>query len=105
VIRESPSPKLTLTTVPVPVTLDGLHVLDFERHTYMALSRDGTYWHLIRPAQEGEWVVRQGLRAIGQLACTCDGGRTRGTCYQTARAEAYEAWMADEAFWAGAVPA
>jgi hypothetical protein len=97
---EAPNPNLTPTTVAVPVTLDGLHVLDYERHTYMALSRDGSYWHLVRPAQEGEYLVGTGRIQIGQLTCSCDSGRTRGTCYQTARAEAFEAWMAYEAFWA-----
>lgn len=91
-----------LRTVPVPVTDDGLHIVDYDRRTFMALSRDGTYWHLVYPAAPWEWIVREGRRQAGDLICTCEGGRTHGTCYQVKCVEAFEADCSDEARWAAA---
>lgn len=71
---------------------DNLVVLDEPRRLYAGLSRDGTYWHVVHPAQvdmvNAENAV---IRAVGQLICTCKGSAFRGTCYRVLEAEAFEA--------------
>ena len=64
---------------------------DPARRTWLALSRDGTYWHVVTPARDDDFIVRDGLRRAGELTCSCDGGRYRGTCYVVKAAEAAEA--------------
>lgn len=87
---------------------NGLVVLDADRRTYAGLSRDGTYWHLIQPASEAtvkalEYEDANGLRvqpvALGQLICTCAGGRFHRHCYRTEQAEAFERSRASEVDW------
>lgn len=64
---------------------------DPARQTFAAVSRDGSYYHLVHPAdptdirvrgwsRDGE-VVLEPKVAAGQLVCECPSGRVRGTCY------------------------
>lgn len=94
------------TTIPVPVTESGMAIWDYERRTYLRLNRAGTAWHIVRPATEHDQTVRDGKVQAGELTCVgCPGGLNKGRCYVSAEAEAYEAWMADEAFWGTSVAA
>lgn len=75
----------------------GLWVLDLDRRTYAALSRDGSYWHLIRPrraedAQAGAW------REVGVLMCNCAGAQRHGRCYRVEEAEKFERQLDDSAW-------
>lgn len=65
---------------------------DFGRRTFLALSRDGSYWHFVHPVAandlrvtglvEGDGTARfKPLTATGALVCECPGGRMRGACY------------------------
>lgn len=87
-------------TVAVPVTDSGLHILDQDRRTFMALSRDESYWHLIRPVRAEDPGVAEGNVREGDLTCSCLGGVYRGDCYRIRQAEAFEREMAEAAFWA-----
>jgi DNA (cytosine-5)-methyltransferase 1 len=71
---------------------DTLVILSASRRTYAALSRDGSYLHVVQPLQV-ELVAEDGtvLQRVGSLTCSCKGGQFRGACYQVARAEAFEA--------------
>lgn len=88
------------TVLTARVLANGIVVLDYDRSTYMALSREGDYWHQMRPGVASDWVVREGHRRVGQLICNCESGRVRGACYRVSQAEAYEAEQADERAWA-----
>lgn len=57
---------------------------------YAALSRDGTYAHLIRPARSTDLRVVEGRARVGDLMCDCIGSATHGRCYQQMNAEAFE---------------
>ena len=77
---------------------DTLFVIDGERRTYLGLSRDGTYWHVVAPAQvDVETEAGEILRPAGELACTCRGGTFHGHCYWLEQAVAHEAGRADQA--------
>lgn len=87
---------------------NGLVIFDEARRTYAALSRDGSYWHVIQPATEAtakafEYVGDDGLTVrpveSGQLICTCAGGRFHRHCYRLDQAEAFEASRAIEVDW------
>lgn len=78
---------------------NGLVVLDEARRLYVALSRDGSYYHVIQPATEVaaksfEYTSDEGLLvqpvAPGELICTCAGGRFHRHCYRTGQAETFE---------------
>jgi hypothetical protein len=71
-----------------------LIVFDASRRTYVGLSRDGSYWHVVRPTTRDD----RGVRAIEEpgrpttydppLVCSCP---ARKPCYRVAEAIAYEA--------------
>lgn len=72
---------------------------DLGRQTFVALSRDGTYYHVVAPANPGDVrVTGRYLRsdgdvgepkvAAGELVCNCKGGLVRGGCYVTDAAKA-----------------
>lgn len=61
------------------------------RRTWLALSKDGSYFHVVTPTPDDAQLIVDGLRRIGQLSCSCAGGRYRGSCYVTVAAEAIEA--------------
>jgi len=71
---------------------DMLVILSASRRTYAALSRDGSYVHVVQPravdlvAEDGTVIER-----IGELTCSCLGGLYRGTCWRTKQAAAFEA--------------
>ncbi len=60
---------------------------DPARRTWLALNRDRTAYHVVTPARPDDFIVRDGLRRAGELTCSCDGGRFRGTCYVVKAAE------------------
>lgn len=64
---------------------------DPARRTWLALNRGGDAYHVVTPAGPDDFIVRDGLRRAGELTCSCDGGRFRGTCYVAKAAEALEA--------------
>lgn len=74
-----------------------LIVFDPDRRTYVGLSRDGSYWHVIRPATKddaGVLRIRTPGRAdefIPPMVCSCPAGRRRKSCYRVDEALAYEA--------------
>ena len=76
---------------PIGPVDDALVVLDSNRRLYAGLSRDGSYWHVVQPAQV-DLVNADGAtaRSAGQLVCGCKGGAFRGTCYRVEEAEAFE---------------
>jgi len=87
---------------------DGLIVLDVDRRTYAALSRDESYWHLIQPASEPiargfDYVDANGLTvtpvAVGDLTCTCAGGRFKRHCYRIDQAKAFEQRLENDLRW------
>ncbi len=80
---------------PVPLEPDTLVIASAARREYLALSRDGTYVHHVRPARLDEPIVGDGLRVADELTCDCNGGRFRGTCYQVMNAELFERGQAD----------
>ncbi len=80
-----------LRPVIVHAAPNGLVVLDEDRRTYMAISRDGSYYHLIQAADAEHPLVRDQLARVGQLVCSCPGGRFRAQCYRLAQANAHEA--------------
>lgn len=86
---------------------NGLVVLDAERRTYMALSRDETYWHLIRPLRADDPAVtaENATARAGDLTCCCPGGAFRGNCYRLEQARAYELAQADGDWFGEAAPA
>lgn len=77
-------------TVTVPVTVDGLLILDVQERTYGGPSRSGKGWHLIQPARADHRLVRDGAIPVGALACTCEGGSFNGQCWRLEQARAYE---------------
>jgi len=71
---------------------DALTILDAGRRLYAALSRDGTYWHVVSPLQADRLDAEGNVvRAAGALSCICKGATFHGTCYQQMNAEAFEA--------------
>lgn len=80
---------------------------DPDRRTWLALSRDAAYYHIVTPLAADDRLVQDGLRQAGQLGCTCRGGRYRGTCYVVTACEALEAGAAPaepEPDWFGRTP-
>jgi hypothetical protein len=67
-----------------------LYVVDERRRVYAALSRDGSYLHLIRPLRDEDYRVRHEGGRIGALACDCVGFSTHGKCYMASAAIAFE---------------
>jgi hypothetical protein len=86
-----------VVSAPIAVPPDTLVVLDAERRLYVGLSRDGSYYHLIRPLRPEDYRVREELGKAGQLACDCVGFSSHGHCYQAALAIAHEGRARDEA--------
>jgi hypothetical protein len=88
--------------VHAPILVDvgqALVVLDEGRRLYAALSRDGSYWHVVQPGFEltdGDGNV---VRAEGELVCSCKGGTFHGRCYRIDQAKAFEAGRADVVAW------
>ena len=76
--------------VPISVTPSGLFIFDAERRTYLALNRAGDAYHLIRPADAEDPLVRDGRVEVGDLICTCPGGRYGRGCYRLEEARAWE---------------
>jgi len=60
---------------------------DPARRTWLALNRAGDGYHVVTACQPGDFLVRDGLRRVGELTCSCEGGRFRGTCYVVKAAE------------------
>jgi hypothetical protein len=61
---------------------------DIDRRTFVILSREGTYYHLVHPAAPDDRRVLNGLVTAGILVCDgCAGGRYRGTCHAVDEAE------------------
>lgn len=81
---------------PLAAAPEALVVLDATRRLYAGLNHEGTAWHVIQPAQVWDPRVADGLRKVGQLVCTCQGGTFHGSCYRTKQAEDLERRMADE---------
>src|SRR6185369_17638251 len=53
---------------------DALTILDAGRRLYAALSRDGTYWHVVSPLQADRLDAEGNVvRAAGALSCICKG--------------------------------
>jgi hypothetical protein len=86
----------------------GLIVLDVDRRTYIGLSRDGTYWHMVQAAtpemaKAYEFVNADGMTvspvATGDLVCSCPGGRFRQHCYRIDQAKEFERSIEEEARW------
>jgi hypothetical protein len=97
---------------PMEMPHTGLIVLDVDRRTYIGLSHDGRYWHLIGPVPSAE-VARYFDRtdadgnamspvAVGDLVCTCAGGRWKNTCYRLDQAKEFERSIEEEARWGDA---
>ena len=82
---------------PIHVVSDDLYILDGEHRLYVGLSRDGSYLHVVSPAQVEQRDLESGeiTRGVGQLACSCRGGVYHGRCYRVEAAEAFEAGDAD----------
>lgn len=80
-----------------PLEPDTLYVASAALRSYLGVSRDGTYVHHVRAARLDDQVVGDGLRHAGELTCDCSGGRFRGSCYWTKRAEALEARTPEKA--------
>lgn len=82
------------TSAVVPVTVDGLLILDEGRRTYAGPSRESRGWHLIQPARADHHLVRNGTIPAGSLVCTCEGGVFNGQCWRLEQAQAFEerAW-------------
>lgn len=64
---------------------------DRDRRTYLSLNRAGDAYHVVTPIAADDIRVRDGVRLVGQLTCTCEGGRFRGSCYVVRAAESLEA--------------
>lgn len=60
---------------------------DPERRTFVALNSDGTGYHLVHPVAPDDQRVKDGKLTAGLLTCECPGGRYRGSCYQSKKAE------------------
>jgi len=70
---------------------DALTILDAGRRLYAALSRDGSYWHVVEPLQADVLGLDAGvIRPAGRLGCRCKGATFHGTCYRVEQAEAFE---------------
>lgn len=65
----------------------GFAFADLERRTFLVLNRAGDGYHYIHPVDAQDRRVIDGLVTPGLLVCECAGGRYRGSCYQTSRAE------------------
>lgn len=63
---------------------------DPPRRTWLALNSAGDGYHVVTPTPDDAQLIVDGLRHVGQLSCTCAGGRYRGSCYVTKEAEAIE---------------
>lgn len=63
----------------VPVTPDGLLILDAAARVYAGPSRSGGAWHLIQPD------------GTGSLACTCPAGTFGRACWRLEQARGFEA--------------
>jgi len=63
---------------------------DPARRTWLAVSKDASYYHVVTPTPDDAQLITDGLRHKGQLSCTCAGGRYRGTCYVVVSCEAIE---------------
>jgi hypothetical protein len=70
----------------IPVA--GFAFADLDLRTFTALNRAGDAYHFVHPVESGDRRVQDGLATPGLLVCECAGGRYRGSCYQTAKAEA-----------------
>ena len=81
---------LRVVQVGVHALPDTLFVIDVERRTYLGLSRDGTYWHVVRPLRADDYRVREGQGEVGQLTCDCIGAQTHGQCHRVKEAMALE---------------
>lgn len=66
----------------------GFDWADLRRRTFAALSRDGSYYHLVHPVAADDFRVTREDSTVkpGDLVCECAGGRNRGTCYKTKEA-------------------
>ena len=93
-----------LVAVPA-VTSEGLVLFDLERRTYLGLSRDESYWHVVRPLRADDPGVAEGNVQVGDLTCCCAGGTFKGHCYRIAQAIAFERERASELRWGELEPA
>lgn len=74
--------------VPVSASdVPGFVFADLERRVFLALNRAGDSYHYVHPVDAQDRRVLDGLATPGILVCECAGGRYRGSCYQTAKAE------------------
>lgn len=64
------------------------------RRTWLALNSSNSGYHVVTPTPDDAQLIVDGLRHVGQLSCSCAGGRYRGSCYVTKSCEAIEASMA-----------
>lgn len=78
---------VSLGIVPDPATL---YVFSAHERSYHGLSSDGTYLHSIRPARIDDPSVADGTTQVGELLCSCAGGRYGKQCYWTKLAIALE---------------
>ena len=79
-----------LLWIPIGAVGDPLIVLDAERRTYAGLSREGDYYHLVRPIRDDEPGVAEGNVVAGELTCCCAGAIYHGRCYRIDEARAFE---------------
>ena len=78
--------------MPQPFDLgNGLWIFDRRARSYLGLSRDGTYWHHVRPARMDDPVVGDGLVKAGDLTCDCVAGKFGRACHRVKEARAFEA--------------
>lgn len=68
-----------------------LWVVSADLRTYLGLSRDGSYLHVIRPARLEDPLVGDGKAVAGELICNCAGASYGRRCYWTQLATALEA--------------
>lgn len=79
-----------VVAVSIDVQTETLVVFDAHRRTYLGLSRDGRYYHCVRPARPDDPTVQDGKLVAGELTCSCPAGVFARRCYWTQLAEALE---------------
>lgn len=80
----------TVVQLPIAGIRDAIIVLDRKRRLYVAPSRDGSYYHVVRPARSSDLRVLEGRAQVDELICDCVGSATHGRCYQQMNAQAIE---------------
>jgi hypothetical protein len=82
----------------------GLICVDVDRRTYIAPSSDGSYYHHIEPLRPDvagffEATELIGAVQVGELICSCAGGRFKHNCYRLEQARDFERRLAEDLRW------